>query len=70
MIFLQRLKAGAVDGAEMASHEGLYVLRYNALCWSSGKWSKVRGMATVRPDQAGLDSYVDPDEAEYGRILG
>jgi hypothetical protein len=38
----------------------------NALRWSSGKWWKARGMATVRLDQAGLDSYVDPDKPTMG----
>jgi hypothetical protein len=38
----------------------------NALRWSSGRRWKARGMATVRLDQAGLDSYVDPDQPTMG----
>jgi hypothetical protein len=36
------------------------------LCWSSGKWSKARGRATVGRDQVGLDSYVGPGNLSLG----
>jgi hypothetical protein len=59
-------RAAPRNGTAIVSHEASPGFVSNALRWSSGKWWKTRGMATVRPDQAGLDSYVDPDECSMG----
>jgi len=59
MIFLQLYHAAPRDGTGIVLYEASTGFVSSASRWSSGKWWKARGMATVRPDQAELDSYVD-----------